>query len=127
MKRIPTRILLLASLSGVIVVHAAGEDWVLGTWELAHDPDGSEKDWLEFRPDGGVYSVWPNGQRVEGIYIVAPNSVKAVFTHEGRDVITTFHFDAQRQVPKIVTSETREESIYRKTDSPPGPQAPWQP
>jgi hypothetical protein len=50
------------------------------------------------------------------MYIVTPEGVKTVFTHEGQDVIATFHSDAQRQQLKIVTSRSGEESIYIKVE-----------
>ena len=61
-----------------------------------------------------IPSPRPDGQRVPGMYIVTPQGVKAVFTHQGRDVIATFFFDAHAGVLKIVTSRTGQASLYRK-------------
>lgn len=93
---------------------AEDEAWVYGKWELIYDPDGAEKDWLEFLPNGDVYNIAPDGKKVQGFYQVTSKDVKAVFTENDRDVLATFHFDAQRRLLKIVTSETGEESVYRK-------------
>lgn len=94
---------------------AADDDWVLGRWELVYDPDGSERDWLEFLPGGDAFSIWPDGRRVPGIYVVTAEGVKAVFTLEGRDIITTFHADPERRELRIVTSPTGVESVYRRS------------
>lgn len=112
MKTFQLGLLLLAFLTGM--VQAGEDDWVIGRWELSHDPDGAQKDWLEFTAEGDVYSISPDGERTAGIYIVAPDSVKTVFTYNGQDVIATFHFDRNRGLLTIVTSESGEASIYSK-------------
>lgn len=95
--------------------YAAEEpDWPVGRWELVHDPEGREQDWLEFMPNGDAYSIWPNGTKVPGIYVVTEDGIKAVFSLKDRDIIATFHVDAARQQLRIVTSETGRESVYRK-------------
>ena len=91
----------------------ANEEWLYGKWELVFDPDGAKKDWLEFYPDGDVRSSGQLGE-VEGLYIVTPKGVKAVFTFKEKDFIMNFHFDKKEQALKIVTSHTGRESIYKK-------------
>lgn len=88
--------------------------WPVGRWQLVHDPEGREQDSLEFLPNGEAHSIWPDGTRVSGIYIVTSEGIKAVFSLAGRDIITTFHVDADRQRLRIVTSQTGRESVYRK-------------
>ena len=92
--------------------------WVLGRWELVYDPEGRPADALEFLPDGDAVNVWPDGTRVPGIYVVTEQGVKAVFTLQGRDLITTFHADAAHSELRIVTSATGRESVYRKRAAP---------
>lgn len=89
-------------------------DWVLGRWELAYDPEGRPADALEFLPDGEAVNLWPDGTRVHGIYVVTEQGVKAVFTLQGKDIITTFHADPARTELRILTSATGRETIYRK-------------
>lgn len=103
-----------ATMSAGIPAHGADDQWVVGKWELTYDPDGAKKDWLEFKPNGDVISVFPNGERVLGLYIVTPEGVKAVFTYKGKDVIMTFHVDEQHRHLRIVTSRSGRESIYTK-------------
>ena len=109
-------VLLLVLMAPASVSYANDVNWIVGKWELIHDPDGAATDWLEFTPDGDVYSIGANG-KIPGIYIVTPDSVKAVFTYQEQDIITTFHFDENRELLKIVTSHTGKESIYRKVST----------
>ena len=93
------------------------ESWVYGKWELSYDPDGAKKDWLEFMPNGDAWSIGDNG-RIQGMYIVDGNTVKAVFTWKGKDFIMTFHGDKKKQTLRIVTSHTGKESVYKKLNPP---------
>ena len=112
------KIAALICLSGLLVIAIpghTGESWLHGKWELVYDPDGDKKDWLEFFPDGEARSHGELGN-VEGIYIVTPEGVKAVFTYQEKDFIMTFHYDKDAQALKIVTSHTGRESIYKKVN-----------
>lgn len=97
---------------------AAPEAWVYGRWELVQDPDGSRRDWLEFLPNGDVFNIWQDGTRVTGFYVVTSYDVKAVFTIDGKDLLTTFFFNDAHDELRIVTSETGRESVYRKLPAP---------
>ena len=106
-----------AIMAGLVLAGSAGAidaQWITGCWRLAHDPEDRPADALEFRADGDVDNVWADGTRVPGFYVVAPDMVKAVFTRNGRDVITVFHYDSAHTELRIVTSRTGRESIYRK-------------
>lgn len=91
----------------------AEDEWLVGKWRLHFDPDGSKTDFIEFRADGDAISTGPNGE-VEGLYIVSPESVKAVFTYKEQDFIMTFFYNGKRDELRIVTSHTGRESIYKK-------------
>jgi len=111
---IPRYIFLFMLLFSTAVVPAEQDEaWLHGKWELTYDPDGSEKDWLEFLPGGDAFSSGPLG-RLEGIYIVDGDAVKAVFTFRDKDFIMNFRADRQARQLKIVTSHTGRESIYSK-------------
>ena len=99
------------------VLSTEDETWLHGTWELIYDPDGAKKDWLEFLPNGDAWSIGANG-KIQGMYIVDENTVKAVFTWKGKDFIMTFHSDRQNNLLRIVTSHSGKESIYKKMDKP---------
>ena len=106
-------LLLLGMFAMVSIPGHSSEAWLHGKWELVYDPDGDKKDWLEFLPDGDVHSKGELGE-VEGLYVVTPKGVKAVFTYQEKDFIMTFHYDRDEQALKIVTSHTGRESIYKK-------------
>lgn len=89
------------------------DQWLIGKWQLHYDPDGGKTDFIEFRANGDAISSGPLGQ-VEGLYVLAPNSVKAVFTYRDKDFIMTFFFNEARDELRIVTSHTGRESIYKK-------------
>jgi hypothetical protein len=102
--------------AGMHSAFADDDQWVIGKWELSYDPDGAKTDWLIFKPNGDVISRGQDGTEYTGMYIVTPEGVKTVFTHEGQDVIATFHADERRQALKIVTSRSGKESIYKKVE-----------
>ena len=85
-----------------------------GTWELVYDPDNAEPDWLEFFPNGDVTNRGKNNIKIEGMYVVSPDQVTAVFSQKGKDVITVFFFDEDHGALRIVTSKSGKESIYKK-------------
>lgn len=89
--------------------------WLHGKWELAYDPDGAAQDWLEFFPNGDVTNLGKNNKKIEGIYVVSADQVTAVFSQQGKDVITVFFFDEDHRALRIVTSKSGKESIYKKT------------
>lgn len=117
---LPKLLLIVLLLMGTGVVHAANADnesWIYGKWQLSYDPDGARMDWLEFLPNGDARSIGPNG-RIEGIYIVDGDTVKAVFTWKGKDFIMNFRADRNNHLLKIITSRSGKASIYKKMDRP---------
>ena len=110
-------VVLLSLCATCTALSAEDESWVFGKWELSYDPDGSKKDWIEFLPNGDAWSIGANG-KIQGMYIVDGDTVKAVFTWKGKDFIMTFHGDRQHKLLKIVTSHSGKESIYKKMDAP---------
>lgn len=99
------------------VMSGEDESWLYGKWELSYDPDGAKKDYLEFLANGDAWSIGPNG-KIEGIYIVDGNTVKAVFTWKGKDFIMHFRADKQKRLLRIVTSRSGKASIYTKMEKP---------
>lgn len=118
MKYLAAAMILMGAVLGVGSVHAqqAHEEWVVGRWEMTHDPEAREADTLEFTAEGDVYNIWSDGTRVPGIYVVTAEGVKTVFTRDGKDVIATFHSDAERSELRIVTSRSGAETIYEKVN-----------
>ena len=96
--------------------HHIEDEWLVGKWELSYDPDGDKKDFIEFKSDGDAISTGELG-KVEGLYLVNPESVKAVFTYKEKDFIMTFFYTPQKDELRIVTSHTGRESIYKKINA----------
>ncbi len=44
--------------------------WIIGTWELAYDPDSDPKDWLIFEEGQQITVRSPTGELTRGIYQV---------------------------------------------------------
>lgn len=116
------KIMLRRSLAGIVgaalmagVGAATAQEWVVGRWVAALEPADRPADALVFTPEGDAYNVWADGTRVPGMYIVTAEGVKAVFTYQGRDLITTFHADRARESLRIVISDSGVETVYRKT------------
>jgi hypothetical protein len=116
-KTIRVCLVLMSICASYPAMSAEDDSWLVGKWELSYDPDGAKKDWLEFLPNGDAWSIGANG-KIQGMYIVDEDTVKAVFTWKKKDFIMTFHADRQNNLLKIVTSHTGKESIYKKMDKP---------
>lgn len=111
-------VLLLFCLSvGQLAYAEENESWVYGKWELSYDPDGAQKDYLEFLSNGDAWSIGPIG-RVPGFYIVDGQNIKAVFTWKKKDIIMNFRGDRQKLELRIITSRSGKASIYKKMTTP---------
>ncbi len=102
----------LALLAGPAV--SAEHDWLLGRWELTHDPEGNAKDWLEFHADGRAFSIAPSGRRVPGEYTVGEGEVRIVYTLAGRQVPITLTFEPARVKLFARSLRTGTASTYEK-------------
>jgi hypothetical protein len=100
----------------LLLVSAAAADqaWLLGRWEMTHDPDGGPKVWFEFSPDGTVVSTKPDGQRTTGRYIASEDEVKAYFKVGTLSVITTFAADADKKHLYNRSAQTGNTAVYEK-------------
>ena len=54
-------------------------DWLVGTWELAFDPDGNPKDWLIFDERKQVVSRGPDGRTTSGTHRFTGDEVSLFF------------------------------------------------
>ena len=48
---------------------SAEANWLVGKWEMTYDPDGDEKDWVEFNGNGEVKEIYEfeqGGKRSKG-------------------------------------------------------------
>lgn len=95
--------------------YAAEASWVEGRWTMSYDPDGARPDILEFLPNGDVINIGPDGNRINGMYVVSDDRVTTVFSQTGKkDIVATFFFDEQHRTLRIVTSKSGKETHYMK-------------
>ncbi len=105
-------VFMLLGLAGHVA--AADGDWLDGKWELTHDPDGSEKDWLEFSGDGKAFSISPKGRVVTGDYTLNGDTVNIVFSHNGKAIFQRLSRSSDRKKLLAKSSRTGNVSEYRK-------------
>lgn len=108
-------------LSGLLAVAACGSaigaegDWLIGKWEMAQDPDGNAKDWMEFAAGGKVASIYPDGRRVPGTYSTSVQAVDIVFSApNGRSIPIQLTYGADRSELRARSEQTGHTSIYKK-------------
>jgi hypothetical protein len=106
--------LLFAALLGGAPALASGHEWLLGRWELTHDPQGDAKDWLEFHPDGRAVSVSPNGRRIPGEYVVGDGEIRVVYSFAGRQIPITLKHSPDRAKLFAPSARTGTASTYEK-------------
>ena len=94
---------------------AATPAWLLGRWELKFDPDGSEKDFLEFNTGGQVISISPTGRQMTGIYVLKEEGVKTSFVLPNGKMISAIMIpsDNKREL-RMKNSPTGQFTIYAK-------------
>jgi len=66
---------LALALGGAGVARAGDDGWLLGRWELTHDPAGGPKDWLEFGAGGRLTAIAASGHRFGGRYAVTGTEI----------------------------------------------------
>ena len=106
--------LLLAVLVAWAPALAADHSWLVGTWELSHDPEGNPKDWLEFTADGKATSISPSGRRTPGEYTVTNGAVNVVYTFKGQRIPLTFTYSVDKKALLVRSQKTGSTSEYRK-------------
>jgi hypothetical protein len=94
-RRLLLACLVVRALTG-LPVGAAEHDWLVGRWELTHDPQGDPKDWLEFHADGRAVSIAPSGRRTPGECVVVEGEVRIVYTLAGRQIPITLTVSSDR-------------------------------
>jgi hypothetical protein len=86
-KRSPAlAVILLAALALACANKGAGTEssWIVGTWDLAYDPDGSRKDQIIFKADGTVINRVPGEPDQTGKYAVRQDTIRLDFSIGGK-------------------------------------------
>jgi hypothetical protein len=94
---------------------ATDHTWLVGTWELSHDPEGNPKDWLEFTADGTTTSISPSGRRTPGEYTVVNGTVNVVYTFKGQRIPLALTYSTDKKTLLVRSPKTGSTSEYRKT------------
>jgi hypothetical protein len=93
---------------------AAEGDWLVGKWELSHDPDGSPKDWLVFEGGGKVTSHSPQGRSVSGDYSINEGSISIVFDLGNRALPMRLTYTPDRRKLLVHSKRTGNTSEYQR-------------
>ncbi len=93
---------------------AADNDWLVGKWELYHDPDGDEKDWVEFTPNGKAISTTSDGRSIAGEYVVKASEINIVYSYKGHNIPVTLTYTTEKKQLFHYSDRTRNTSEYRK-------------
>lgn len=101
-------------LMSVATASAADQAWLLGRWEMTHDPDGGPREWLEFTSDGHVTSTKPNGQQATGRYIASEAAVQMNFKVGTLSVIVTLAADPDKKHLYAKSGRTGNTAVYER-------------
>jgi hypothetical protein len=93
---------------------AADNHWLIGKWELFHDPDGDEKDWIEFTADGKAVSYVADGRSIHGEYVVKGSEINIVYTYKGQSIPLSLKSSPDKKQLFHYSERTRHTSEYRK-------------
>lgn len=113
-KTIAAVVLSVLVLWSVMPVFAAEGSWLVGKWELSYDPDGNEKDWIEFTKDGEAFSISPNGRRVPGQYIVTDSEIGITYSFNGKTIPMALKFTPDKKKLLAYSKRTGKTSEYQK-------------
>ena len=110
-------------LAGIIVftvpysslVSSSSNQWIIGTWELYHDPDGDEKDWIEFNESGEVVSfTHNNSSQIKGTYQVEPDEIRIVYEYFGQSIPIVLTYKQNKAALYAFSNRTGNTSTYKK-------------
>jgi hypothetical protein len=93
---------------------AADEGWLLGRWDLTHDPDGNPKGGFEFSSDGRVVAITPDGHRFGGRYVVSGPDVQLNYKIGEQSIILTLRSGPDRKELFARSAGTGNTSVYEK-------------
>ncbi|MBU0675742.1 MAG: hypothetical protein KJ950_13960 [Proteobacteria bacterium] len=89
-------------------------EWLVGTWEMTYDPDGSSNDQLEFSRGGIVLSTNASGVGLSGRYTVDSGRVELIFTKKGRSIRFEMSADPSQGKLLLDSKGTGNFTVYEK-------------
>jgi hypothetical protein len=114
MKKISITLLLLSTFITALPTLAVDHQWLLGKWELSYDPEGNEKDWVEFSEGAEVISITPDGRRIPGIYRVNDSEINISFSYKGLTIPIRYTYTPAKNQLLLFSEKTGNTSIYKK-------------
>lgn len=96
------------------VSYGAGNQWIVGTWELFHDPDGHEKDWIEFTESGRVTSFADSNTKVPGSYEIDSDGVHIIYEWYGQSIPIVLTYQNDKTALYAFSARTGNTSTYKK-------------
>jgi len=93
---------------------AAQPNWIVGKWELSHDPDGGKKDWLEFTRDGKAYGISAEGVRIPGIFQIKGEEIRVVLRYNGNSLLMLLGYSRDRKKLLYYSQRSHHTAEYRK-------------
>lgn len=115
MKKILLATVLVSLLFGLLPEAGAGDEWLVGRWELFRDPDKNPKDYIEFTADGKflVYDA-SKKLRYDGAYKVHESGIGTVMNIKDIPVTTPMKYSADRKTLYYASPKTGNTAEYRK-------------
>lgn len=114
MKKVIAVVVVVWALWSPVPLLSADVTWLVGKWELSYDPDGNQKDWLEFTKNREVFSISPNGRRVPGEFVVTDSEISITYTLNGKAIPMTLKFTPDKQKLLAYSKRTGKTSEYSK-------------
>ena len=118
MKKALLVILILVTGSLTTATTYASDDWLLGEWILAHDPDGDTQDKITFLPKNKFVSTeLSTGRTVDGMYFLRSDKVKISILNRGKIVSNLeLTFDNTGDKLYLKSDVTGSTSYYEKIE-----------
>lgn len=106
---------LIIGLTTTNIVNAQADAWIVGTWQLSHDPDGDSKDKLVFNANKTFTNIASNGQKFNGKYEMMNGRVKVSLEKQGRPFMSFFlGYEKNKSGLHFYSEKTKKTSIYKK-------------
>ena len=107
-------LIVLLSACGNDVESPQDKNWLIGKWELHYDPDGDDKDWLEFMKDGSVTNLSQDGREISGEYEVSGNIIELIYSYNGKKIPMKLSINTDRNKLLYYSKNTKNTSEYMR-------------
>jgi hypothetical protein len=91
-------------------------EWLVGTWELTEDPDGTPTDWMQFLPDGTFVNTLSNCQEFKGKYHVFDGDLYFAIEPDAKFLANGMRPTSDRRKLLYTSPRTRNTATYEKVE-----------